>query len=115
MRIGIAAKMASTTPRALRYYESMGLLCPSRTQQGYRDYSEGDVDEVGRIRYLLGAGLSTETIAKVLPCLRGDAEGMAPICDDTARTLKEEYVRLSVAIESLESARTSIGRILGAS
>jgi len=41
----------------LRYYEEQGLLRPERTGSGYREYAEGDVDRVGRIRCMLSAAL----------------------------------------------------------
>lgn len=44
--------------KALRYYEGLGLLTPSRLANGYRDYSEDDVSAVAQIRALMALGLS---------------------------------------------------------
>ncbi|MGI8329327.1 MerR family transcriptional regulator [Actinomadura scrupuli] len=77
MRIGDAAAAASTTPRALRFYEQSGLLPPPpRTASGQRRYGPRDVARVRVIRELLSLGL---TIADVRGCadrldlLDGDA------------------------------------------
>ena len=40
-------------PRAsVRYYESEGLISPSRGENGYRDYSEADVETLLKIKLL---------------------------------------------------------------
>ena len=49
--VGAAAARLGTTPRMLRYRESLGLLRPSRTAAGYRGYAE---------RNLAAAALSAE-------------------------------------------------------
>lgn len=47
---------------SIRYYEREGLLCPARQENGYRDYSEADLNELLRIRLLRQLGLSVEAI-----------------------------------------------------
>ena len=63
LAIGAAAERLGVSPRALRYYEQMGLLRPSaRTGGGNRLYSPSDLERVLRIREmqeLLGADLGT--------------------------------------------------------
>ena len=41
--VGAAAARLGTTPRMLRYRESLGLLAPARTAGGYRTYGEHDL------------------------------------------------------------------------
>jgi MerR family transcriptional regulator, copper efflux regulator len=41
--VGPAAARLGTTPRMLRYAESLGLLAPCRTPGGYRSYGERDL------------------------------------------------------------------------
>jgi len=38
MRISEVSKRSGVAPTALRYYESIGLIAPGRTRNGYRDY-----------------------------------------------------------------------------
>ena len=49
MNIGQAAQHANLPPKTIRYYEEIGLVTPSRAENGYRDYSENDVH---RLRFL---------------------------------------------------------------
>ncbi|MBJ3674482.1 MerR family DNA-binding transcriptional regulator, partial [Salmonella enterica subsp. enterica serovar Braenderup] len=48
MQIGKLAALTGVSIRMLRYYESAGLLHPSRTDTGYRSFSSEDVDIVRR-------------------------------------------------------------------
>lgn len=43
MKIGDLARRSGLTERMLRHYESLGILSPSRSPRGTRDYSETDL------------------------------------------------------------------------
>lgn len=50
-------------PRAsIRFYEKEGLLSPERLANGYRDYSQADVETLRRIKLLRALGLPLEDI-----------------------------------------------------
>ena len=50
-------------PRAsIRFYEKEGLLSPERLANGYRDYSEADMETLRRIKLLRALGLPLEDI-----------------------------------------------------
>ena len=52
-RIEQVAARTGLTKRTLRYYEEIGLLpSPTRTEGGYRLYSEADVQQLERIKRL---------------------------------------------------------------
>ena len=52
MRIGELAQQAGTNPKAVRFYESAGLLpTPPRESNGYRSYTAADME---RLRLLVG-------------------------------------------------------------
>jgi DNA-binding transcriptional MerR regulator len=97
--------------RLLRYYEDQGLLTPERLPSGYREYAESDVDLVGRIRTLLAAGLSTSTIAQVLPCVTEKLEPKCPVLIDQ---LQQERDRISASIKALEESRQLLDGVLSA-
>jgi DNA-binding transcriptional MerR regulator len=66
MRIGELAQRTGTSRRLLRYYEDQGLISPTRSPNGYRDYDERYVDRVVQIRALLDVGLPTRVIKTLL-------------------------------------------------
>ncbi|BAJ27062.1 MULTISPECIES: MerR family DNA-binding transcriptional regulator [Kitasatospora] len=69
MRIGELARLAGVTTKAVRYYESLGLLAPARLANGYRDYGEHDVRVTREIRTLGRLGIPAEATRPFLECL----------------------------------------------
>ena len=56
----------SGLPRSgIRYYESEGLLSPVRLENGYRDYSQADLDTLLKIKRLRELGLTLAEIRAV--------------------------------------------------
>ena len=67
--IGEAAKTAGVTRRAVRLYESKGLLpVPDRTGSGYRLFTDDDIAILAFIRRGRSLGLSLDAIAEILSC-----------------------------------------------
>ena len=64
--ISVAAKLAGTGQQNIRLYETRGLLTPSRTSGGTRQYSVDDIAVLLRIGELLEQGLNLAGVAKVL-------------------------------------------------
>lgn len=69
MRIGDLAAQTGTSVRSLRYYEEHHLLTAERTVTGQRIYGPEAVERVRLLRQLYGAGLTSTTIAALLPCV----------------------------------------------
>jgi DNA-binding transcriptional MerR regulator len=118
MRIGELARVAGTTPRALRHYEEAGLLTSRRAANGYRIYDEGAAVRVGNIRYLLAAGLTLDDVRAFSACLDGDvaaappAEGKLRIALDRLAVLDERIAVQTEARDRLAAAlREAAGRI----
>lgn len=104
MLIGELANEVSTTTRALRYYEQQGLLHPRRAPNGYREYDESKVAQVGNIRLLLSLGLTAHDVRAFLPCLDQDiADG--PICPASARVIARRLTDVEEKIAALDIVR----------
>jgi DNA-binding transcriptional MerR regulator len=114
MRIGELVRRTGVSERLLRYYEEQGLLNPSRLPSGYRKYTEAHVETVRRIRCLLAAGLSTSTIATVLPCLEARGERLAPTCPDVVGQLRAERDRIDQAMRDLRESRQALDLVISA-
>ncbi|HYQ68279.1 MerR family transcriptional regulator [Actinophytocola sp.] len=103
MRIGELAAKTGVTPRALRYYEEMGLLRPDRTTSGQRVYGAAALERVGLIRELYAAGLGSGMISALLDVVDN------PRADpDLLMSLVVERERLAERISSLRDAASRL-------
>ncbi|MEU7482030.1 MerR family transcriptional regulator [Lentzea sp. NPDC042327] len=113
MRIGELARRTGVSERSLRYYEQQGLLAPTRTAGGHREYPDGAVDRVVRIQELFAAGLSSRKVFSLLPCLR-DADG-GPSEVATPRLvaeLEDERARIDRMIADLRTTRAVLDDVI---
>jgi DNA-binding transcriptional MerR regulator len=95
----------------LRYYEGEGLLAPQRTDSGYRDYGPAEEQTVRRIKVLGSAGMTLETIQRLLPCVTNDNPAFKP-CNDLRRTLARQVSLIDERIETLNQSRTILAGFL---
>lgn len=97
--------------RMLRYYEAEGLLAPLRTAAGYRDYGPADEETVRRIKMLGAAGMTLETIQRLLPCVRNNDPAFTP-CNELRRILAQQVGLIDERIETLSQSRTILAGFL---
>jgi MerR family transcriptional regulator/heat shock protein HspR len=64
--ISVAAEMLAMQVQNLRVYERHGLVQPDRTPGGTRLYSHDDLDQLARVRDLLGEGLNLAGVTRVV-------------------------------------------------
>ncbi|RJO68229.1 MerR family transcriptional regulator [Nocardia panacis] len=109
MRIGELAHTTGVSPRLLRYYEEQGLLTTQRAVSGHRRYTEDAPVVVGHIRAMLAAGLSTNVIRQVLPCVEGPGP-QVNAC--VAEVLRDRLHGIEEQIHTLENARSALTGLL---
>lgn len=109
MRIGELATRAGVSVRALRYYEEQNLLASERSPSGQRHYPDSAVDRVQLIQQLYAAGLSSKSIAALLPCVV-NGEATPELLD----RLSAERHRLDSQIGGLVSARDKLDTVIAA-
>ena len=51
--ISVAARLVEMHPQTLRKYEREGLIAPSRTTGNLRLYSDGDIERLRQVKYLV--------------------------------------------------------------
>ncbi|MGC0405435.1 DNA-binding transcriptional MerR regulator [Streptomyces sp. SAI-126] len=105
MRIGELAARAGVSVRALRYYEEQGLLHSTRSGSGQRHYTEPAVERVVFLQRMYAAGLSSRTIAELLPCVESPSEETS---DAALVRMAEERDRLSAHIAELIHTRDAL-------
>ncbi|WP_157954112.1 MerR family transcriptional regulator [Microbulbifer sp. A4B17] len=66
MNISQAAEHSGLSAKALRHYESIGLVVPGRSGNGYRDYSTTDVETLCFVRRARACGFTTEEVRALL-------------------------------------------------
>jgi len=87
MQIGVVAKRIGLSVDAIRFYERNALLPrPLRTEGGFRQYGESDVDTLAFIRRVQGLGFKLSEIRGLLQ-LRGNR--LQP-CAPVRRRLQEK-------------------------
>jgi len=102
--IGEAAKAAGVTPRAVRLYESKGLVPASvRTESGYRLFTDDDIAVFAFIRQGRSLGLSLDAIAEIIEI----SERGAP-CDRTDALLAQRVSEIDAVVADLERLRDTI-------
>ena len=105
MRIGELAQRAGLSPKALRYYEQVGILPePARTSSGYRDYDDDAIDRLTFVRAAQTAGLSLAEIAGVLDIRdRGEAP-----CAHVEELIATKLGEVEDKIRQLEATREEL-------
>ncbi|MET4043052.1 MerR family transcriptional regulator [Bradyrhizobium sp. RT6a] len=111
MRIGELSRRTGVSVRMLRYYEGEGLLAPLRTDSGYRDYGLAEEETVRRIKMLGGAGMTLETIKRLLPCVRNNDPTFTP-CNELRKILTQQVGLIDERIETLSESRTILAGYL---
>ncbi|SEN54604.1 MerR family transcriptional regulator [Bradyrhizobium sp. OK095] len=111
MKIGELSRRTGVSVRMLRYYEGEGLLAPQRTDAGYRDYGSEEEQTVRRIKMLGAAGMTLETIQRLLPCVRSNDPAFTP-CNELRKILAQQVGLIDERIETLSQSRTILAGYL---
>src|SRR6266567_7537062 len=99
MQIGIVAKKIGLSVDAIRFYERSALLPrPPRTQGGFRQYAESDVETLAFIRRVQGLGFKLSEIRSLLR-LRGNR--LQP-CAPVRRRLQEKLAGVRQKLADLQ-------------
>ncbi|MFH8371576.1 MerR family transcriptional regulator [Streptomyces sp. NPDC018031] len=113
MRIGELSRRTGVNAHQLRYYEAQGLLAADRRANGYREYDESAELRVRQIRHLLGAGLSSEDIAYLLPCAVGEAPEL-PGCPELLAAMRSRLGQLDDRMATLARSRDALADYIDA-
>lgn len=73
MLINETSKATNLTKKAIEYYTEQELISPVVLENGYRDFSESDMERLKKISVFRKLGLSTQEVKAVLADETGDA------------------------------------------
>ena len=101
-KIGEISKLYNIGVDSLRYYETIGIIHPERTEAGYRLYSIKDISKLNIIRDLLELGFNMESIKHYLN--EQDIATSLDILKDEKKIIEEKIKHLQM-IEANVSKR----------
>ena len=104
MYIGEIARLAGTSPKALRHYEALGLLGDVRRSGAYRVYTQQDLAQVKLIRQAQTLGFR---LAELLPILAGEATDWAALSQHIAA----KRAQLHAEMRRLQALDAQLGDI----
>jgi MerR family transcriptional regulator, copper efflux regulator len=104
MKISQLAQLSGASVHALRHYERLGLITPTRTNSGYRDYTDAMRREAVFIVMSRAVGLSLATIAEQLPAYRAKRLTHAQI----VLTLHQRIAELDIQVQLLAEQKRKV-------
>lgn len=112
MLINEVAKLCNLTKKAVEYYTQQGLICPKVLENGYRDFSKQDVENLKKIALYRRLGLSIFEIKSIL----ADPTKLKSILYKRTLEIEQEKVKQDILQricngESLEKLEQEINNI----
>ncbi len=105
MNIGTAANESGVSAKTIRYYESIGLIPPAiRAENGYRNYTEFEVETLRFIRHSRRLGFSVKDVGNLLE-LWGDKERSSA---DVKALALQHISEVEQRIKELETIRRTL-------
>ncbi len=114
MKINQVEELVGITKKNIRFYESQGLLSPGRDpENGYREYSLQDVEQLQRIKLLRKLDVPCDQIRRVIgnelslqECVRAQEQILKKRSDDLSemREICAELAESDTDLNSLEAA-----------
>ena len=111
MHIKDLAERAGVTVRAVRYYESRGLITPRREANGYRAYDDADVHVVREVRALLSLGMTAEQTHPFVECLRAGND-RADVCPASLSAYRQRIAEIDERLAELAALRGQLTDLL---
>ncbi len=79
MNIGQAAEATGLTAKAIRHYESLGLVVPKRQENDYRDYNLQNVEDLRFLQRARAVGFSLDEAGQLLELYRNPQRHSAQV------------------------------------
>lgn len=111
MHIKDLAERAGVSVKAVRYYESRGLVRPGRAANGYRTYDDADVRIVREVRALLSLGLTAEQTHPFVECLRAGND-RADVCPASLSAYRDRIAEIDARMAELADLRDQLAALL---
>ena len=108
MNIGQASELSGIPSKTIRYYESIGLIpAPARTDSGYRDYSNPEIETMRFIQRARNLGFAIKDVCELLDLWHDHNRTSAQVKSLTQRHI----VEIESKVKELESMRNTLAML----
>lgn len=109
MNISKVSKLTGVTAKTIRYYESINLMPePARAPNGYRDYSDKDVDILKFIQSARKMGFPLKDVGNLLELWQDKKRASRDVRDLAKRHIEEVETR----IQELQGIRDTLKNLV---
>lgn len=98
MRINEVAKLTGVSARTLQYYDEIGLLVPEKLNNGYRDYSDENLDKLQKILFYRFLKFKLNEIKELLD---GDIDSLK-ILEQQRELILKEKEKFEIILNNIE-------------
>ncbi|WP_102867218.1 Cu(I)-responsive transcriptional regulator [Pseudovibrio exalbescens] len=107
MNIGEASRRSDLAAKTIRYYEDINLIRPVRAENGYRDYSERDIQRLQFLQRARSLGFSIDECRSLLSLYDDDERDSASVKSMTL----EKICEVDEKIRSLQGLRATLSEL----
>ncbi|MFK8035231.1 MAG: Cu(I)-responsive transcriptional regulator [Hyphomicrobiales bacterium] len=104
MNIGNASDQTGLPAKTIRYYEEIGLVKPGRASNGYRDYSDKDLNRLAFLQRARSLGFSIPECRLLLSLYEDENRASA----DVKALALEKIARVEEKIVELKSLQSTL-------
>ncbi|MGL4374628.1 MAG: MerR family transcriptional regulator, partial [Turicibacter sp.] len=90
MKISEVESCLGLSAKSIRFYEEEGLITPKRLKNGYRDYSQDDVNQLMQIKLCRQLGISIQDLKKIL----NTQTSIKTVLNERSEQLSDEIMHL---------------------
>ena len=110
MNIGNVSEQSGLPAKTIRYYEDIGLVQPSRRENGYRDFTVQDLHKLAFLGRARALGFSIEDCRTLLSLYEDESRESAQV-----KAVAEEHLTaIDDKIAQLQSMRETLSHLVAA-
>ncbi|MDO6584219.1 Cu(I)-responsive transcriptional regulator [Salipiger sp. 1_MG-2023] len=110
MNIGQVSERAGLPAKTIRYYEDIGLIAPSRSENGYRDFSKQDLHKLAFLARARALGFSIEDCRTLLGLYNDQSRESA----DVKRLAQDHLAQIEDKIAQLQDMHDTLAKLVDA-
>lgn len=107
MNIGTAAEKSGLPAKTIRYYEDINLVTPARMENGYRDYSDKDINRLLFLQRSRSLGFTIEECRLLLSLYEDEHRASA----DVKAIALQKVDEIDRKIDELRSLRKTLSNL----